>query len=159
MAVPPPSTTLTVGFALVKGEKPELVVQKLTEIGIDVIIPFIAERSVVRWDDDRSIRQHERLVRVSREASMQSRRSWLPEVRTVATFAEVASIDGAVIADRDGARIEASHQVVLIGPEGGWSSDERTLPAVGLGVNVLRAETAAITAAALMIDRRNVVRS
>ena len=146
-------------FALVKGEKPELVVQKLTEIGIDVIIPFIADRSVVRWDASKTDRQHERLVKVAREASMQSRRVWLPEVRPLASFAEVATMDGAVIADRDGEPIAAHHEVVLIGPEGGWSDSERSIQAVGLGATVLRAETAAIVAGSLMADRRSTVRS
>ncbi len=71
---------LTVGFALVKGERPELIVQKLTELGIDRIVPFVAERSVVRWDGDRAAGHVERLRRVAREAAMQSRRCWLPEV-------------------------------------------------------------------------------
>ena len=48
-------------FALVKGERPELVVQKLTELGVDRIVPFVAERSVVRWDDATLGRQAERL--------------------------------------------------------------------------------------------------
>src|SRR5688500_562389 len=50
VADPDPGPALTVGFALVKGEKPELVVQKLTELGVDRIVPFDAERSVVRWE-------------------------------------------------------------------------------------------------------------
>src|SRR5690606_33698018 len=48
---PPPAPAVGVGFALVKGQKPELVVQKLTELGVDRIVPFVAARSVVRWDD------------------------------------------------------------------------------------------------------------
>ena len=46
----PVEPELGVAFALVKGDRPELVVQKLTELGIDVIVPFVAQRSVVRWD-------------------------------------------------------------------------------------------------------------
>src|SRR3546814_15377913 len=49
--VPAAAPELTVAFALVKGDKPELVVQKLTELGIDRIEPLRAERSVVRWDE------------------------------------------------------------------------------------------------------------
>ena len=51
-----PTPELTVGFALIKGGRPELVVQKLTELGADRIVPFIAARSVVRWDGDKATR-------------------------------------------------------------------------------------------------------
>ena len=46
-----PQPEITIAFALVKGERPEWVVQKLTEVGVDRIVPFVAERSVVQWDD------------------------------------------------------------------------------------------------------------
>jgi hypothetical protein len=54
ISVPVPSPTLTVGFALTKGDRPEVAVQKLTEVGVDVIAPFVAARTVVRWDDDKT---------------------------------------------------------------------------------------------------------
>ena len=75
----------------VKGEKPELVVQKLTEIGIDDIFPLApSAHSVVKWDGDRADRHHARLVKVAREAAMQSRRVWLPEVQPVTTISSTA---------------------------------------------------------------------
>lgn len=151
-----PDPKLTIGFALVKGSKPELVVQKLTELGIDVIVPFIAERSVVRWDDSKTERQVERLTKVAREASMQSRRVWLPTVEPVAKFSEVIARTNAARADRDGTPLTTSNTVVLIGPEGGWSpSESDETPTVGLGHSVLRAETAAISAATLMVALRD----
>lgn len=155
---PAPTPRLSVGFALVKGEKPELVVQKLTEIGIDDIIPFVAERSVVKWDDSKAERNHERLIAVAREAAMQSRRTWLPTVHPVRSFGELVAA-GTVRADLGGAPIEPSCTSVLIGPEGGWSEAERAaLPAVDLAENVLRAETAAIVAAARMVALRGATR-
>ncbi|MDQ1374590.1 MAG: rRNA (uracil1498-N3)-methyltransferase [Actinomycetota bacterium] len=145
-----PTPAVTVGFALTKGDRPEWVTQKLTEAGVDVIVPFTAERSVVRWDDDKVVRQHERLTRVAREAAMQSRRVWLPTVRPVATFAEVvASIRGqAAVAHPGGGRPSLERPALLVGPEGGFSDAELAsgLPAVGLGPTILRAETAAIAA-------------
>ena len=69
----PPTPELTVAFALVKGSRPELVTQKLTELGIDVIVPFVAERSVVRWSLDRQEHHLERLGRVAREAGNANR--------------------------------------------------------------------------------------
>lgn len=143
---------ITIAFALVKGERPELVTQKLTELGVDRIVPFSAGRSVVRWDADRSARQVARLRKVAREASMQCRRCWLPEVADLATFDEVVGLDGAVGAEMGGDPPSLGHPVVLVGPEGGWSENERDrLPGrVDLGDNVLRAETAAIAAATLL---------
>lgn len=150
-----PEPVLTVGFALVKGSKPELVVQKLTELGIDVICPFVAERSVVRWDDSKVERQTERLTKVSREASMQSRRVWLPDVKPVATFADIVRSGGIVRADRGGSALNAEHTTVLVGPEGGWSDAEHeSTPVVGIGQTVLRAETAAIAVGTLMVSLR-----
>lgn len=147
---------ITIAFALVKGERPELVTQKLTELGVDRIVPFAAERSVVRWDADRSTRQVTRLRKVAREAAMQCRRCWLPEVADLASFAEVVRLPGAVGADRGGDPPSLANPVVMVGPEGGWSEQElRRLPGrIDLGEQVLRAETAAITAAALLAALR-----
>lgn len=153
---PEPDPRLIVGFALVKGSKPELVVQKLTELGIDTIIPFLAERSVVRWDDAKTERQGERLTKVAREAAMQSRRLWLPTVTPVAQLKDLVNTAGVVRADRNGSQLTSTNTTVLIGPEGGWSTAESEMtPAVGLGHNVLRAETAAIAAATMMVALRD----
>jgi 16S rRNA (uracil1498-N3)-methyltransferase len=152
-----PAPLLTVCFALVKGERPEWVVQKLTEVGVDRIVPFVAARSVVRWDDTKAARQAERLRRVAREAAMQSRRAWLPEVGEVATFAEVSALPGAARAEREGRPPSLDHPVVLVGPEGGWADEEAALglPEVALGPHVMRAETAAVAAGALLVALRS----
>lgn len=155
MIDPAPTPRLTVAFALVKGQKPELVVQKLTELGVDEIVPFVAERSVVRWDDERADRNHARLVTVAIEAAQQSRRTWFPTVAPVTTFDRLAARPGAVMCERDGVPLDASHTTVLVGPEGGWSSDELRLGTVGLGATVLRAETAAIAVATLQCALRD----
>jgi 16S rRNA (uracil1498-N3)-methyltransferase len=150
-----PVPSVAIAFALTKGDKPELVVQKLTELGVDRIVPFFAERSVVRWDDERAQRNVERLRRVAREAAMQSRRITLPAISAVARVADIAAA-GFVRADRDGAPLSLAHSCVAIGPEGGWSDDEaRAWPgAVTLSATVLRAETAAIAAASLLLAHR-----
>jgi 16S rRNA (uracil1498-N3)-methyltransferase len=149
---PRPVPEVAIAFALVKGSKPELVVQKLTELGVDRIRPFVAARSVVRWDPDRADAARVRLRRVAREAAMQSRRAWSPAVEAVAGFAEVAALAGACRADRGGGPPGLDHPLVLTGPEGGWAPEEVAagLPVVGLGDAVLRAETAAITAGAVL---------
>jgi len=147
-----PVPALTVAFALVKGDRPELVVQKLTELGIDHIVAFTARRSVVRWEPAKADKQVERLRRVAREASMQCRRTRLPEVAPLASFADVVALPGAAAADRGGEPLSLDRPTLLIGPEGGWAPEERARFAatVGLGDQVLRAETAALTAAALL---------
>lgn len=151
-----PKPPITVAFALVKGDRPERIVRMLTEVGVDVVRPFAATRSVVRWDDAKAAAATERLRRVAREAAMQCRRCRVPEVHEPAAFATVADLPGAAMADRDGAPVGLAHPVVLIGPEGGWAPEESTspLPRVHLAPHVLRADTAAIVAGALLVACR-----
>lgn len=152
-----PSPRIGVGFALVKGHKPELVVQKLTELGVDRIVPFVAARSVVRWDDRKEQTAAARLSKVAREAAMQSRRSHIPEVEQITTFAALAAEPTACLAHMGGGPVSLERPLVLIGPEGGWDASEldAALPAVSLvDGGVLRAETAAIAAAALLTALR-----
>jgi 16S rRNA (uracil1498-N3)-methyltransferase len=153
---PAPVPPVTIAFALLKGERPELVVQKLTELGVDRIVPMVTARCVVRWDGERSGRHTDRLRRVAREAAMQCRRSWLPTVEAVQPFATVASASDAVLADDGGGPVDLQRPVVLVGPEGGWAPEEAACgrPTVGLGPHVLRSETAAIAAGALLIAKR-----
>ncbi len=151
-----PSPKLTIGFALIKGGRPELVVQKLTELGVDAIVPFTAEHSVVRWDPDRAARHTERLRRVAREAAMQSRQVRLPEISEVTDFAVLAAHPGAIRADIGGDPPSLDHPTVLIGPEGGWSDTERCqLGAIRISSSVLRSETAAIATATLLTALRD----
>lgn len=152
---PAPAPALTVGLAPVKGQRPEWAVQKLTELGVDAIWLLVADRSVVRWEGERAAGHRERLGRVAREAAMQSRRAWLPEVRTGVGLAEAAAAPGAVLAHPGGASPSLASPVVLVGPEGGWSEAELALaPHVALGPTVLRAETAAVVAGALLAAGR-----
>jgi 16S rRNA (uracil1498-N3)-methyltransferase len=155
-AVEPP---LTVVFAPTKGERPEWVVQKLTELGIDRIVPLRSERSVVRWSGPRGQATVERLRRVAREAAAQCRRVRLPEVAETIGFEELGALGApgqVALAQLSGDRPTVAERVVAVGPEGGWSTDELAsgLPTVGFGLSVLRAETAAVTAGALMASLR-----
>jgi 16S rRNA (uracil1498-N3)-methyltransferase len=156
MHEPVPVPLITIAFALLKGERPELVVQKLTELGVDRITPMVTARCVVRWDGERSGRHGDRLRRVAREAAMQSRRSWLPTVDSVRSFATVARRPDAALADAGGGPVGLDRPVVLVGPEGGWSPEEAACgrPTVGLAPNILRSETAAIAAGALLVAKR-----
>lgn len=152
-----PAVPITIAFALVKGQKPEWITQKLTELGVDVIRPFAAARSIVRWDGTKAESNTERLRRVAREAAMQSRRCWLPTVTEPLPFAAIAMLPGAVMADRGGSPLELGCGAVAIGPEGGWAPEESAigLPTVSVGSHVLRAETAAVAAGCLLAAARS----
>lgn len=151
-----PSPAIAVGLAPAKGERTAWAVQKLTELGVDVIVPMATARSVVRWEGDRALAHVERLRKVAREAAMQSRRAWLPVVEAVAAFDEVASRPGAVLAAPGGGPLSLDRPLVLVGPEGGWDDAELGwgLPRLGLGPLVLRTETAAVAAGAVLAALR-----
>jgi 16S rRNA (uracil1498-N3)-methyltransferase len=137
-----------VGFVPVKGERPEWVVQKLTEVGVDRIVLLSSARAVVRWDTTRTKHVFERLRAVAREAAAQSRRAWIPELDGVLSLDELA--DGVepgrlALAEPGGGPLEDDLTSVAVGPEGGWTEEELAGRAlVGLGKGILRAETAAI---------------
>jgi 16S rRNA (uracil1498-N3)-methyltransferase len=147
---------LTVGFAVVKGDRPDLVVRALTEVGIDRIVPLHCTRSVVRWTGDRRREAVERLRRVVHSAGMQSRRVWLPEVSDVRELGDLLADGGDVALAVPGAIEAVDQPTVLVGPEGGWTPEELVLAEgpvkqVGLGPHVLRSETAAIAAGVLLV--------
>ncbi|HEX9969372.1 MAG TPA: RsmE family RNA methyltransferase [Acidimicrobiales bacterium] len=156
-----PAPEVGVGFAPVKGDRPEWVVQKLTEVGVDRIVVVSTARGVVRWEGDRAARHVERLRRVAREAAMQSRRVRLPSVEGVVRFSSLVAGGGGdggavAVAEPGGAPPSLECPMVLVGPEGGWSEDELTAGAarVDLGPTVLRAETAAVAAGVLLCALR-----
>lgn len=151
-AAPP----VTVAFAVVKGQRPEWAVQKLTEVGVDRIVPLVTARSVVRWPPGEAGGQVARLRRVAREAAMQSRRVWLPTVAGVTPFAALIGGAGVALAHPGAGPPALAHPLVLIGPEGGWDDAElAAAPAlVGLGPSVLRTETAALVAGTLLCALR-----
>jgi 16S rRNA (uracil1498-N3)-methyltransferase len=157
-AEPAPGDSVVV-CAIPKGDRPEWIVQKLTEIGATEIGFMECERSVVRWDADRAARQLDRLRRVAREAAMQSRRVWLPRLLDPVDFGVAASIGRCALADPDGGRLGAEIDTVLVGPEGGFTPTEQGVVPnrVTLSAHVLRVETAAL-AAALLLTQRHVSR-
>lgn len=142
--VPFTKVVMTVAFVPVKGGKPEWVVQKLAEMGMNRIKLTQSERSVVRWDADRVDKNLARLRKTAEQACRQSRRLWIPEV-TSCRFEDLA---GAALADMDGRRPSPDDRELVIGPEGGWSASElQGRDCVNLSDGVLRAETAAVMAA------------
>ncbi|HWE69391.1 MAG TPA: RsmE family RNA methyltransferase, partial [Acidimicrobiales bacterium] len=109
----------------------------------------------------RAARSVERLARVAREASAQSRRTRLPEIGPVSSLGELAGLTGGQpsLAQPGGEPPSLHRPVIAIGPEGGWDPEELAgdLPTVGLGPTVLRAETAAIVAGSLLCGLRSVL--
>ena len=95
--------------------------------------------------------------RISREAAMQSRQSYLPEVAEPVSFADAVTRAGVCLAHGGASAPDLAHPTVLVGPVGGWSDAELALylPWVGLGPGVLRAETAAVAAGVLLAALRS----
>jgi len=155
---------LTVACALTKGDRPELVVQKLTELGVDTIVLVGAARSVVRWDESRAAAATTRLRTIAREAGAQCRRARLPVLDGPVAPAALVGRDGLVVADLEGvpaaelALPPSGEWVVAIGPEGGFDDAELEqfagAPRLAIGPFVLRAETAAIAAASALAGLR-----
>jgi 16S rRNA (uracil1498-N3)-methyltransferase len=150
-----PSHACTVAFAIPKADRPEWIVQKLTELGVDRIMLLHAERSVVRWEPARADRHVAKLRRVAAEAVQQSRGVWLPTIVGPVVASDVLS--EMVVAEPGGRPLGARDWSVAIGPEGGWSDEELAMATdrVTLGDRVLRVETAALTAGVHLVANRD----
>jgi 16S rRNA (uracil1498-N3)-methyltransferase len=168
--VPPGSPRVVVAQALPKGDRGELAVELMTEVGADVIIPWAAARSITRWQAERGAKALAKWRATAREAGKQSRRAWLPEVTDLATTEAVAArVAGAavaiVLAADAPTRLHelplpsTGEVLLLVGPEGGISPAERTaLREAGaiearLGPTVLRTSTAGAAATTILLTR------
>jgi 16S rRNA (uracil1498-N3)-methyltransferase len=164
---PEPQPRIVVVQALPKGDRGELAVETLTEVGVDVIVPWAASRCVTRWRDDRATKSLNRWRSTSREAGKQSRRVRWPDVRPLASTAEVAELlAGAalsVVLHEEATKPLASltvplggDVVIVVGPEGGIAEEELTAFSyaehVRLGPSVLRTSTAGTVAAGIVLS-------
>lgn len=169
-AVPPPRPRLIIAQALPKGDRGELAVELMTEVGVDAIVPWAAERSITRWQAERGAKALGKWRATAREAAKQSRRAWLPEVTELATTAalakRVAAAACAIVLEADApAKLhelplpESGEILLFVGPEGGISPTERaTLRDMGasearLGPTVVRTSTAGAAATAVLLAR------
>jgi 16S rRNA (uracil1498-N3)-methyltransferase len=167
---PPPQPRLVVVQALAKGDRGELAVATMTEVGADVIVPWAAARCVAQWDGPRGDKALIRWRSTARASAKQSRRSLFPEVTALATTSDVAELlRGAALAvvlheeattGLSEAALPAAGDVVLVvGPEGGISPEELAVfeaagaTAYRLGPTVLRTSTAGAVGAALLLSR------
>jgi 16S rRNA (uracil1498-N3)-methyltransferase len=151
-----PGPVITVGFAPIKGDRPEWAVQKLTELGVDRIVILSSVRRVVRWDGERAGKHLDRLRSVARQAAMQSRQLWLPEVLGVQPVTDLAPQPGVAMAAPGGVPPTLVWPTVLVGPEGGWAPEEDMMAqvTVSLGPAILRTESAAVVAGVLLTALR-----
>jgi len=169
---PAPSPRLVVVQAIPKGDRGELAVETMTEVGVDVIVPWAAQRCVAVWRGERAEKGVARWRSAAVAAAKQSRRAWLPEITPMAATTAVADrVRGAGLAlllDPEApdplARLAASaggwggEVVLIVGPEGGIAAGESELLAAAgttgarLGPTVLRASTAGAVAAALVLS-------
>lgn len=163
-AAPPPGACVWIAFALARGDRGDLVVQKATELGASRFLPWQAERSVVRLDASRAAGRTRRWRRIAAEAARQCGRADVPEVEAPGSLAAALGAApagfGRLLLHAGGEPMGALPRgpglLAVIGPEGGLSAEEvdacvgAGCRVVGLGPRTLRAETAAIAAAALL---------
>jgi 16S rRNA (uracil1498-N3)-methyltransferase len=166
-SVPAPVPEVVVVQALPKGDRGELAVEVLTEIGVARIVPWAAARSVAVWRGERAAKSLARWQATAREAAKQARRPWFPEVTPLASTDEVAALIGgaplALVLHEEGTEplpAEVPDRVVLVvGPEGGLAPDELAAFAdagartVRLGAEVLRTSTAGVAAVSALLSR------
>ncbi len=153
-----PAPALTIAFALVKGDRPEWAVQKLVEIGVDRIVPIVTARTVVQPTGAAATARSVRLRRVAREAAMQCRRAYLPDVDEVTALETLLAGTGSglAVADAQGMPPSLDTPTLVVGPEGGLADGEVEdgVARVRLGPHVLRTETAAVVAGTLLASLR-----
>lgn len=165
---------VTIACGLPKGDKLDLIAQKSTELGMYAMIPFAAERSIVKWDASKNDKKISRLQKIAKEAAEQSHRTHLPAIHNVHSFKQLLeaaeSFDAVIVAYEEEARASSparfadvlktlydkSTVLIVFGPEGGISENEvSSLKKAGalftsLGPRILRTETAPFYALSAM---------
>ena len=151
---------LTIAISLVQEQKFDLILQKLTELGVSKIIPVTTDRSTVRLSEEKLLKKYPRWQTILKEASEQSHRIDIPQIEKVMSLKELANVESElklICSLSDNNRPlekyllkDLSDILFVIGPEGGFSQKEEEyllnnnfLPTT-LGKRVLRVETAAI---------------
>jgi 16S rRNA (uracil1498-N3)-methyltransferase len=163
---------LTVIQGIAKGDRGELAVQAMTEVGVDEILPWAASRAVAQWRGDRGHKARDKWAATAREAAKQARRPWLPSIggdpdcSTRQVVARLTEATAAFVLHEDAterltaADLPTSGEIALVvGPEGGISDTELDLfRAAGatpakLGDSVLRTSTAGVAALSVLSAR------
>ncbi|MEU1283629.1 16S rRNA (uracil(1498)-N(3))-methyltransferase [Kitasatospora sp. NPDC005856] len=167
---PEPVPRIVVVQALPKGDRGELAVETMTEVGVDVVIPWSASRCITQWKGDRGAKALAKWRATAREAGKQSRRLRFPVVRDVMTTRQLTPVlrdaGFAAVLHEEGAEPlahaglpQGGDIVLVVGPEGGVSPEELAAFAEAgakpyrLGPSVLRTSTAGVAAGALLLGR------
>ncbi|MFE1166865.1 16S rRNA (uracil(1498)-N(3))-methyltransferase [Nocardiopsis sp. NPDC058789] len=170
---PEPRPRITVVQALPKRDRGELAVEMMTEAGVDVVVPWSAERCVTQWKGDRGAKALAKWRASAREAAKQARRARTPEVTEPldrkGVSALLAGADLGAVLHEEGARRLSSLPlpeeprgtgiVLVVGPEGGISEaelaafDEAGAVRTLLGPSVLRTSTAGVAALSVLQAR------
>ncbi|WP_446665617.1 16S rRNA (uracil(1498)-N(3))-methyltransferase [Flexivirga sp. B27] len=164
-----PATRFVLMQALAKGGRDEQAVEAATELGVDGVIPWQADRSIVQWRGEKAAKAHRKWESLVLAASKQSRRATVPQVEQLATgrtaSARLQEADAVVILHEDAEAsiaefdAPAGEVVVVVGPEGGITPEELAAfedaggSAIRLGPTVLRASNAGPTALAVLLAR------
>ncbi|MEU6077762.1 16S rRNA (uracil(1498)-N(3))-methyltransferase [Micromonospora sp. NPDC047074] len=167
-----PVPRLVVVQGIAKGDRGELAVQAMTEVGVDEIVPWAAARSVTQWRGDRGVRAREKWAATAREAAKQARRAWLPVVAgtpdesTTRVTRRISGAAAAFVLHEEAqerlttVELPATGEIVLVvGPEGGIADAELDAflaagaRAVRLGPSVLRTSTAGVAALSVLATR------
>jgi 16S rRNA (uracil1498-N3)-methyltransferase len=169
-ARPESPLTLTLGVALLKGEKFDLVVQKVTELGVREIVPIITQHADIHLRDKADAQKRVvRWQRIALEAAKQSGRALIPKIYAPVDFKSLVSETNErgvrlMFTERDGGSLNEAElsthpgrqAAAIIGSEGGWADEELALAReagwqlITLGGRVMRAETAAIAVTVLL---------
>lgn len=164
-----PAHRFTLVQALAKTDRDERAVEATTELGIDVVVPWQADRSVSRWDAAKAVKGQAKWSTIAREACKQCIRPFVPEVRPVVTSAELMSaLQGQLVlvleptGDEKLSEVDLSQNTdiaLVVGPEGGISDKEldafRASGAriVSVGTNIMRTSTAGTAALGVVLSR------
>lgn len=157
---------ITIAISLVNEQKFDLILQKLTELGVSTIIPLKTERSIVKIDNQKASKKIERWQMICKEASEQSHRTKVPKVENIINLTDLIKVDKQlklICSLRDNTKKlgeyftnNTKELLFVIGPEGGFSPKEEELllnnnyKPVSLGKRVMRVETAAIYVASII---------
>lgn len=149
---------VTLIVPLLKEQKMDFILQKATELGVSKIIPFYAERSIIKIDKNKEEHKLSRWNRICKEASEQSKRLNIPIVTKIHTLTEITQIDGLSIVCSTTEKKQTIKKLlqsnknydklnIIMGPEGGLSEveesflEENGFQKVTLGSRIMRAET------------------
>ena len=149
---------ITLVIPLLKEQKMDLILQKATELGVDVIMPTIMSRSIVKLDGDKETKKIERWQKICKEASEQSKRLDIPLVTKISKFEDLKSLEGVKLTCSTSEKSQNLKNylknlknydriILVIGPEGGLSKEEEQylkeidFTSISLGSRIMRVET------------------